>query len=594
MFLFTTLSSSSTRAVSSIKKMPCPFLSRLSTNFVRNYAPALLQAYGAQCPVMARTVTSMGGNNSGPGGVNVGDNTTTNNLIDAAVQQARNISSLSTVEEEKVSNLPVDKKCPFLADTKASSLIKEVREEIQDIPISSDRTTFPYETFFHNQLMKKKKDHSYRVFKKVNRLAGEGQFPRAFEYSSGEKPITVWCSNDYLGMSCHPEVKNAVREALEKHGAGAGGTRNISGNSLFHERLEGRLAELHQKEAALLFTSCFVANDSTLFTLAKLLPNCHIFSDAGNHASMIQGIRNSQVPKHIFRHNDPAHLRELLSKLDKNVPKIVAFETVHSMTGAICPLEELCDITHEFGGLAFVDEVHAVGLYGEHGAGVGERDNQLHNMDIISGTLGKAFGNIGGYIAGTSRLIDTIRSYAAGFIFTTSLPPTVLCGAYKAVDILASDEGRELRERHQDNVRYLRNLLQREGFPVEHTPSHIIPVKLGDPQKCTQISNMLIQDYGHYVQAINYPTVARGEEKLRLAPTPFHTRPMIDTLVGDMKKVWKRLELPLNGPTCSEQCSFCSQPELFNFYETRVRGNNYTSKIACAIPNCPRMVSAAA
>lgn len=264
-------------------------------------------------------------------------------------------------------------------------------------------------------------------------------------------------------MSCHPEVKSAVRHALEKYGAGAGGTRNISGNSLNHENLEKRLANLHQKEAALLFTSCFVANDSTLFTLARLLPGCHIFSDAGNHASMIMGIRNSGVPKHIFRHNDVDHLRSLLKKVDKNVPKIVAFETVHSMTGAICPLEELCDLTHEYGGISFVDEVHAVGLYGDHGAGVGERDNQLHKMDIISGTMGKAFGNIGGYIAGSAKLVDMIRSYAAGFIFTTSLPPTVLCGADKAIEILSSDEGRELRQRHQSNVSYLRNLLQREG-----------------------------------------------------------------------------------------------------------------------------------
>lgn len=507
----------------------------------------------------------------------------------SSIQQTRNMSSLQQATDEKRS-MPVqeEKKCPFLSSAiaeKSSGVIKAVQEDIQDIP--AQRTTFPYERFFNEQILKKKKDHSYRVFKKVNRLAKSGEFPTALEYSFGETPITVWCSNDYLGMSCHPEVKSAVQKALEEHGAGAGGTRNISGNSLYHERLESRLAKLHNKEAALLFTSCFVANDSTLFTLAKLLPNCHIFSDAGNHASMIQGIRNSQVPKHIFRHNDPGHLRELLSKVDRGTPKIVAFETVHSMTGAICPLQELCDVTHEFGGIAFVDEVHAVGLYGDHGAGVGERDNQLHNMDIISGTLGKAFGNIGGYIAGSSLLIDMIRSYAAGFIFTTSLPPTVLCGAYKAVEVLASEEGRQLRQRHQETVRYLRSLLQREGFPVEHTPSHIIPIKLGDPLKCSQISDMLIQKYGHYVQAINYPTVARGEEKLRLAPTPFHTRAMVDTLVADMKEVWRKLGLPLNGPTCSDECAFCKKPSLFDYYESRVHG--CASQIACEIPDCPRM-----
>lgn len=518
------------RSVSSIKKMPCPFLTRLSTSYVRNYAPALLKAYGAQCPVVARTISTL---QNPPPSVE---------SASAKVEQNRNLSSLQQPKPKEEGG----KKCPFLST--AAPHVKELGAESVDVPASRP---FQYEEFFHEQIMRKKKDHSYRVFKKVNRLAEAGKFPQALEYSWGERPITVWCSNDYLGMSCHPEVKKAVANALETYGAGAGGTRNISGNSLNHENLEKRLAQLHEKEGALLFTSCFVANDSTLFTLAKALPGCHIFSDAGNHASMIMGIKNSGVPKHIFRHNDPAHLRELLSKVDKSLPKIVAFETVHSMTGAICPLEELCDIAHEFGALTFVDEVHAVGLYGAHGAGVGEREGLLHKMDIVSGTLGKAFGNVGGYIASTSLLIDMVRSYAAGFIFTTSLPPTVLCGALKAVEILASDEGRELRARHQDNVRYLRTKLQQEGFPVEHTPSHIIPVKIGNPAQCTEVSDQMIKRFGHYIQAINYPTVARGEEKLRLAPTPHHNRDMMDILIRDMKVVWKDLGLPLNGPPCT-------------------------------------------
>lgn len=512
--------------VSSVKKMPCPFLTRLSSNYVRNYGPTLLKNYGAQCPVVQRAISSL-----------------QNPPIDPP-SDARNISSLQQPKKD-IKTIP-EKKCPFMST--AAPVIKEVNEEIQDIPAT--RPTFPYENYFHDLIQKKKDEYSYRVFKKVNRLASE--LPGALEYSAGEKQIIVWCSNDYLGMTSHPEVKAAVANALEMHGAGAGGTRNISGNSLHHENLEKRLAELHQKEGALLFTSCYVANDSTLFTLAKTLPGCHIFSDAGNHASMIQGIRNSQVPKHIFKHNDPWHLREMLSKVDKSIPKIVAFETVHSMSGAVCPLEDLCDIAHEFGALTFVDEVHAVGLYGEHGAGIGEKEGVLHKMDIISGTLGKAFGNIGGYIAGTSLLVDMIRSYAAGFIFTTSLPPTVLAGALKAVEILASNEGRELRERHQDNVRYLRKLLQKEGFPVEHTPSHIIPIKIGDPLKCTLVSDTLMRDYGHYIQAINYPTVARGGEKLRLAPTPYHTRDMMDILVRDLKEVWKKLNMPREGPICSD------------------------------------------
>ncbi|CRL02464.1 CLUMA_CG015293, isoform B [Clunio marinus] len=567
--------------------MPCPFLTRLSANYVRNYAPILLKTYGNQCPVVTRAISQIGGVGGGSSSGSSTPQTPPESPI-KKLEVKRNISSLQQPKEINTG----DKKCPFLSSTGAQ--VKEVNEAIQDIPPNrSSEVPFAYEDFFHEQIMKKKKDHSYRVFKKVNRLAGVGQFPTAKEYSWGERPITVWCSNDYLGMSSHPEVKKAVGKALEEHGAGAGGTRNISGNSLFHENLEKRLAQLHEKEGALLFTSCFVANDSTLFTLARALPSCHIFSDAGNHASMIQGIRNSNVPKHIFRHNDPAHLRELLSKVPKSVPKIVAFETVHSMTGAVCPLEELCDIAHEHGALTFVDEVHAVGLYGEHGAGIGERDHQMHNMDIISGTLGKAFGNVGGYIASTARLIDMVRSYAAGFIFTTSLPPTVLAGAFKAVEILASEEGRALRALHQENVRYLRNKLKSEGFPVEHTPSHIIPVKLGNPQHCTQISDMLIQEFGHYVQAINYPTVPRGEEKLRLAPTPYHTSEMIDQLVSDMKIVWNMLGLPLKVNVCQEECAFCKKPLLFDHFEARTRGvgANCGPKLNCEIPNCPQIIA---
>lgn len=484
--------------------------------------------------------------------------------------------------------------CPFLGEV--TSVIKEVKpddaliETGPAVKIKESENTFAYDEFFHQQILKKKKEHSYRIFKKVNRLAGPGQFPHAMEYSWGEKPITVWCSNDYLGMSCHPKVKAAGRDALEKYGTGAGGTRNISGNSTLHEKLEKTLANLHRKEAALLFTSCFVANDSTLFTLAKTLPGCHLFSDAGNHASMIQGIRNSQVPKHIFRHNDPGHLEEMLKSVDINIPKIVAFETVHSMTGAVCPLEELCDVAHKYGALTFVDEVHAVGLYGEHGAGIGERDHMLHKMDIISGTLGKAFGNIGGYIAADACLIDMVRSYAAGFIFTTSLPPTVLAGACKAVEILASEEGRNLRDKHQANVKYLRNTLLRTGFPVEHTPSHIIPIKIGNPVQCGAVCDTLLKEKGHYIQAINYPTVARGQEKLRLAPTPHHSKELMDKLVDDMRNVWIALNLPFTGLQCEKECQFCHQPILFDFYESR--GNRICAKdVICDIPNCPQIMT---
>jgi len=494
-------------------------------------------------------------------------------------------------------------RCPFLAEVDLP-VVKEASKELQGDVIESHHkgeergqqkdakgvspnpdaasqqnqadNTFPYDDFFHEQIMKKKRDHSYRVFKKVARLASE--FPSALEYTWGEQPIMVWCANDYLGMSGHPVVKQAVRDAVEVYGAGAGGTRNISGNSLLIEKLEQDLAHLHQKEAALLFTSCFVANDSTLFTLAKALPGCHIFSDEGNHASMIQGIRNSRVPKHIFRHNDPTHLAELLAAVDKNVPKIVAFETVHSMTGAICPLDELCQVAHEFGALTFVDEVHAVGLYGYHGAGIGERDGLLQEMDIISGTLGKAMGNVGGYIASSGRLVDVVRSYAAGFIFTTSLPPTVVSGARASISILAGAEGRALRTKHQQNVAYMKTKLLEHGFPVEPSPSHIIPIRIGDPAQCTAVSDRLLKEKGHYIQAINYPTVGLGEEKLRLAPTPHHTLDMMDTFVHDLLQIWTSLKLPL-API--QKCSHC----------LKLSPVSCSVQAGCVAPNCPLMVA---
>merc|ERR1719461_2307505 len=281
---------------------------------------------------------------------------------------------------------------------------------------------------------------------------------------------------------------------------------------------------------------------------------------------MIQGIRNSGVPKHIFKHNDPQHLEELLSKEDKKTPKIVAFETVHSMNGAISPLEELCDVAHHYGALTFVDEVHAVGLYGPQGAGVGERDGIMHKMDIITGTLGKAYGNVGGYIAATSNLVDMVRSYGAGFIFTTSLPPTVLNGALASVQVLRSEEGRQLRARHRANVSYLRNKLFDAGIAALHTPSHIIPIHVGDPVLSTEISDVLLKGYGHYVQAINYPTVARGEERLRVAPTPHHTTEMMDKFVEDLTVVWQQIGLPLRpklGACQPASCAYCRQPAEF-------------------------------
>lgn len=514
------------------KTMPCPFISRLPASFLRNYSGSVLKQYVDHCPFMSRMMSTVS--------------------VDSAPADSEN-------------------KCPFLETVKP--LVKVASPEMQqDIiaitPHEDQEKPFMYQEFFANQIAKKKQDHSYRIFKKVNRMGDN--FPYAHECTQGQKPITVWCSNDYLGMSRHPEVKKAVAQAVEQYGVASGGTRNISGNSTMHEDLEYELADLHQKEAALLFTSCFVANDSTLFTLAKALPGCQIFSDAGNHASMIQGIRNSGAPKHVFKHNDPNHLEELLQRVDYSIPKIVAFETVHSMTGAVCPLEEMCDVAHKYGAITFVDEVHAVGLYGASGGGIGDRDGVLHKMDIISGTLGKAFGNIGGFISSTATLVDMIRSYAAGFIFTTSLPPTVLRGALKAVQILKSEEGRMLRRQHQENVKYLRQSLMEVGIPVVHCPSHIIPVHVGDPWYCTNLSNRLIAKHGHYVQAINYPTVRKGEEKLRIAPTPYHTSTMMDKFVADLLDVWHESGLELRNEICTKECTYCKQPLIFEKMESRI------------------------
>uniref|UniRef100_G7Q2U5 5-aminolevulinate synthase n=1 Tax=Macaca fascicularis TaxID=9541 RepID=G7Q2U5_MACFA len=434
---------------------------------------------------------------------------------------------------------------------------------------------FSYDQFFRDKIMEKKQDHTYRVFKTVNRWADAYFAQHLSEASVASKDVSIWCSNDYLGMSRHPQVLQATRETLQRHGAGAGGTRNISGTSKFHVELEQELAELHQKDSALLFSSCFVANDSTLFTLAKILPGCEIYSDAGNHASMIQGIRNSGAAKFVFRHNDPDHLKKLLEKSNPKIPKIVAFETVHSMDGAICPLEELCDVSHQYGALTFVDEVHAVGLYGSRGAGIGERDGIMHKIDIISGTLGKAFGCVGGYIASTRDLVDMVRSYAAGFIFTTSLPPMVLSGALESVRLLKGEEGQALRRAHQRNVKHMRQLLMDRGLPVIPCPSHIIPIRVGNAALNSKLCDLLLSKHGIYVQAINYPTVPRGEELLRLAPSPHHSPQMMEDCVEKLLLAWTEVGMPLQDVSVAA-CNFCRRPvhfELMSEWERSYFGN---------------------
>lgn len=410
--------------------------------------------------------------------------------------------------------------------------IRDNNENLFPNSDSSDKI-YSYSDRMERLIMNKKEDESYRVFRKVRRF--RNNFPHGQEQ---DKPVTIWCSNDYFGMSTHPKVQLAAQEALELYGTGSGGTRNIAGNSPLHETLEWELADLHEKEAALLFSSCFVANESSLLTLSQLIPGCHVFSDSGNHASMIYGIRNSGVPKHIFKNFDPIDLELKLSRLPVSVPKIVAFETVHSMTGDISQVELMCDIAHSYGALTFVDEVHAVGLYGKRGAGIGQRENCMDKIDIVSGTLGKAFGNHGGYIASTKLIVDVVRSYAASFIFTTSLPPAVVRGATESVRILKSEEGARLRKDQINNVRFMKDSLAAAGIVHYDSESHIIPIPVGDASKCTKVS-MDILERGHYIQSINYPTVSRGTERLRVSITPFHKPPMIKRLVEVLKSVWQ-------------------------------------------------------
>ncbi|KAF7668400.1 hypothetical protein LDENG_00011130 [Lucifuga dentata] len=504
------------------------------------------------------------------------------------IQEVRTVQKEVSSAEMKQSSLASTTKVTGDEQTSLmKSLLKQRPKKVSHMlhdNLPTSFSNFRYDEFFEKKIEEKKSDHTYRVFKTVNRLASE--FPMADDFTGSleeKKEVSVWCSNDYLGMSRHPRVVQTITDTLRKHGSGAGGTRNISGTSKFHVELEQELADLHKKDAALLFTSCFVANDSTLFTLAKMLPGCEIYSDAGNHASMIQGIRNSGAKKFIFRHNDAAHLREMLQRGDPTNPKIVAFETVHSMDGAVCPLEEMCDIAHEFGAITFIDEVHAVGLYGPRGGGIGDRDGIMQKMDIISGTLGKAFGCVGGYIASTATLVDTVRSYAAGFIFTTSLPPMLLAGAKQSIQILKGEEGRALRRKHQRNVKLLRQMLMDSGLPVVHCPSHIIPIRVSNAEKNTEVCDIMMSRHNIYVQAINYPTVARGEELLRIAPTPHHTPQMMKYFVDKLVQTWKEVGLELNFHSSAE-CTFCQQPLHFELMSEREK--SYFSGLSHPISAC--------
>ncbi|MBI1238604.1 MAG: 5-aminolevulinate synthase [Alphaproteobacteria bacterium] len=397
-----------------------------------------------------------------------------------------------------------------------------------------------YESFFEQQLALLRDEGRYRVFADLERKAGA--FPAATRYvGETAHPVTVWCSNDYLGMGQHQGVRDAMHEAIDRCGAGSGGTRNISGTNHDHVLLERELADLHGKESALLFTSGYVSNWAALSTLASRLPNCAVLSDASNHASMIEGIRHSRAECRVFAHNDPEDLARKLADIAPERPKLVAFESVYSMDGDIAPIAELCDVAETYGAMTYLDEVHAVGLYGPRGGGIAEREGLMHRLTVIEGTLGKAFGVMGGYIASSAALCDFVRSFASGFIFTTALPPAIAAGARASVKHLKVSQVERLR--HRDRVAKVRARLQAIGIPMLDNPSHIIPVMVRDAKKCKMISDWLLDNHGIYVQPINYPTVAKGTERLRFTPTPLHTDEDIDRLVHALSDIWSQCAL---------------------------------------------------
>jgi 5-aminolevulinate synthase len=398
-----------------------------------------------------------------------------------------------------------------------------------------------YKDFFVEAIAQLWDDRRYRVFADLERIAG--RFPHALWHSpDGPKNVVIWCSNDYLGMGQHPKVIGAMVETATRMGTGAGGTRNIAGNNHPLVELERELADLHRKEAALVFTSGYVSNETSISTLAKLMPNCLILSDALNHNSMIEGVRQAHCEKKIFRHNDMAHLEALLAAAAPDRPKLIVIESLYSMDGDIAPVNRICDLAERYGAMTYVDEVHAVGMYGPRGGGISERDGAADRIDVIEGTLAKAFGCLGGYIAGSSALIDTVRSYAPGFIFTTALPPSVCAAATAAIRHLKTSQWE--RDRHQDRAARTKGVLAAAALPVMRSPTHIVPVFVGDPERCKEASDLLLSDHGIYIQPINYPTVPKGAERLRITPSPYHDDVLIDALAEALVNVWQKLGLP--------------------------------------------------
>ncbi|KAI8813067.1 pyridoxal phosphate-dependent transferase [Cladochytrium replicatum] len=494
----------------------CPFLAKTPVTTMRNNLPAIKSLAATRCPVMS---------------------------VAMSVQSARSISTSSPHQHAAVApHDHVSKGHPAIHVKKVQHSVDKAMNKVDHVRSAKHKEVhsaahsskgFDYESFYTEELEKKHKDKSYRYFNNINRLAQA--FPTA--HTGNGDHVTVWCSNDYLGMSKHPLVVDTMKMTLDKYGAGAGGTRNIAGNAQLHLSLERELASLHGKDSALVFSSCFVANDATISTLAGKLPGCVIFSDSSNHASMIQGIRHSGAAKKIFRHNDLAHLESLLQEVDFNTPKLIAFESVYSMCGSIGPIKEIAALARKYNAITFLDEVHAVGMYGQTGAGVAEHLDVMSEIDIITGTLGKAYGVVGGYIAASARLIDMIRSYAPGFIFTTSLPPTIVAGALASIQHLKVSQVERFGQQY--HTAQLKNVLADVNIPVVPNPSHIVPVLVGDAETAKSVSDELLSRYKIYVQSINYPTVSKGEERLRITPTPGHTEAYMDRLVSALTTIWK-------------------------------------------------------
>ncbi|OQO04670.1 5-aminolevulinate synthase, mitochondrial [Cryoendolithus antarcticus] len=538
----------------------CPFLNKTSPATLRSLSTSTnvthtapgggamsnLQIIARRCPVMGKalSVQSARSGHYALAGAFGGTRAYHSKVPRAKLHTSR-------PEKAQAMDLP-----PSAAPYVPMSEVKRVEEQ-RDMnrnagpPVPPKAEQFDYNGFYHNELDKKHKDKSYRYFNNINRLAQE--FPQAHMSNTGER-VTVWCSNDYLGMGRNPQVLENMHQTLNKYGAGAGGTRNISGHNQHAVALESTVAKLHAKEAALVFSSCYVANDATLATLGSKLPNCVILSDSSNHASMIQGIRHSGAKKVVFAHNNVADLEAKLAALPANVPKIIAFESVYSMCGSIGPIAEICDLAEKYGAITFLDEVHAVGMYGPSGAGVAEhldfetyasgrstKGTVQDRVDIITGTLGKAYGCVGGYIAGSAKMVDTIRSLAPGFIFTTSLPPATMAGAKTAIDFQMSEPNdRRLQQLH---TRQVQSKLAERDIPVIPNPSHIIPVLVGSAEVAKRASDLLLEKHKIYVQAINYPTVPVGQERLRITPTPGHGQQYQHHLIEALESVWQELDI---------------------------------------------------